>query len=74
MKKMVLKKGAKKVEKTAKNNVATLIRVSFKADKDYPFEKLQKQVKAINPKSKFNKAQYFWYKSAAKHGRLKGMK
>ena len=55
-------------------NAAALVRARLGADKDYPFERLLKEVRALRPKSRFGKAQYSWYKSAMKNGRLKGMK
>lgn len=55
-------------------DAAALIRARLKANKDYPYDRLLKEVKALRPKSKFGKAQYAWYKSAMKNGRLKGMK
>ena len=71
-----MKKKRKIVKKKneAFKSVTMLVCTRLKSDKDYPYEKLLKEVKALRPKSKFNESQYAWYRSAVKHNRLKGMK
>jgi hypothetical protein len=70
MAKIVIKKKA--VVKGGFKNIAALVRVRLKQNKDYPYEKLVKEVKALRPKSRFNEAHYAWYRSAIKNDRLKG--
>ena len=72
-KKLVAKKQKGKGKGKSFKTVAALIRARFGSSRDYPYEKLLKEVKALRPKSKFGKAQYAWYKSAVKNDRLKGM-
>lgn len=67
---MVVKKAAvKKGEAKKTQSVMSLLKAAFAAGKEVGYEQALKQVKAAFPKSKFNKAQFAWYKSAIKRNK-----
>lgn len=55
-------------------SISQLVVCRLSKDPNYDYDKLTKEVKQLDPKSKWQKTHYFWYKSALRSGRIKGVK
>ncbi len=78
MKKVTIKSKKSVINKTVGTgkfrSISQLVIFELSKNPELSYDKLTEKVKALKPKSKWQKTHYAWYKSAIKAGRVKAVK